>query len=114
MPTSIAVPLAALLLAASTGAAGPAQTDKLHRLKFARQAVGLSLGFMEAQRSGTRPADATLAPQVWKWKRPAFVNVCATYQKSLSAAQRAEAGLQANAGYFEAGSAILHLRALYQ
>lgn len=107
MPAPLAPSLVALLLAtASTAAAQPPQTDKLHRLKFARQAVGLSLSFMEAQRCGTLPADATtLAPQVWKWKKPAFANVCGTYQKQLSEAQRADAGMAANAGYFEAGSA---------
>lgn len=65
------------------------------------------MAFYEEQRAGKKPGDSANIPQVWGWKQPGYTNICSTYQKSLTAAQRAGLNLGTNAGYFEAGTAVV-------
>ena len=71
---------------------------------------------MQAQRAGNLPADtATLFPGVAKWKKPAYTEACQDYlTEVLEPEEAAKVSLEDYLGYFEAGSAFLHLSATAQ
>lgn len=66
---------------------------------------------MQAQRAGNLQADtATLFPGVAKWKKPAYTEACQDYlTEVLEPEEAAKVNLEDYLGYFEAGSAFLHL-----
>eukprot|EP00892_Ulva_mutabilis_P000082 jgi/Ulvmu1/10074/UM006_0021.1 len=83
----------------------PTQTD---RLKFAAHAIGLNMAYYEAQRAGMPPNDsAALFPNVWEWKKPGYVNACSDFLATLSPEDRAGVDFSNNAGFFEAGNAVI-------
>lgn len=68
-------------------------------------------GPVQGQRAGKRAKDSLgLFPNVWKWKKPGFLNACSDLVKTLPPKARAEADFPNKIGYFEAGSAPLPLR----
>jgi hypothetical protein len=81
----------------------------MQRLQLASQVVGLNMAFFEIQRAGVKPADGdATVPQVWAWKKPAYTNICKTYQRQfMTTTQTADANLKTFPGYFEAGSVLL-------
>jgi hypothetical protein len=82
-----------------------APEEQSRRVQLAHQVVSLSTVFLEAQRAGNKPADGdTVCPQVWQWKKPAFVNTCKAYRQSLASSAADDAHLGEFSGYFEAGS----------
>jgi hypothetical protein len=88
--------------AASTTFAPQGQS---RRVQLAHQVVSLSTAFLEAQRAGHKPADGDIVcPQVWQWKKPAFINTCKAYRQSIAASAADDGNLSEFSGYFEAGS----------
>ena len=67
----------------------------------------LNMVFLEAQRAGPKPADATSVPQVWDWKEPAFTEVCSGFIQQANVPAAAARQLQEYPGYFEAGGAVV-------
>lgn len=61
-------------------------------------------GDMQAQRAGKEPTDSATYSSIWSWKEDAFLDVCPTLKKSMSAS--AKRALTDFPGYFEAGSAF--------
>lgn len=60
---------------------------------------------VQAQRAGNIPADsATMFPNIWKWKKPGYEDVCSEYVQSLPQADQANVDFPNKAGYYEAGS----------
>lgn len=62
---------------------------------------------MQAQRSGSKPADADATyPTVWSWKQEAYTDMCSeAVSNSTGAAPNAtDSMLGTYGGYFEAGS----------
>jgi hypothetical protein len=97
-----------LLLGASEVCAQGKPDNQANRVSLARQTVGLSMAFMEAQRAGMKPADGdSLVPQIWAWKKPAFTSPCPTFLKTLTPAEQQKVNLPKYPSYFEAGSAFL-------
>jgi hypothetical protein len=63
---------------------------------------------MQAQRAGKKPPDAEATfGEVWRWKKPAFENLCSTYVKELGRDHAQALHLDHYAGYFQSGSALL-------
>eukprot|EP00892_Ulva_mutabilis_P003873 jgi/Ulvmu1/1858/UM012_0014.1 len=76
-----------------------------NRKQLAADVVGLHSAYMEAQRAGKEPSDSGTFSSVWSWKQEAFLDVCPTLKKSMSAS--AKKALTDFPGYFEAGNTVI-------
>jgi hypothetical protein len=71
--------------------------------------IYIYIASVQAQRVGKEPPDAqTTFRSVWRWKQPAYTNVCPTYKRSLDGERAQAMHIDHYAGYFQAGSASLH------
>ena len=62
--------------------------------------------WVQAQRAGNVPNDSqALFPNIWKWKKPGYQNVCSDFVATLPPEDRAGVDFPNKAGYYEAGSA---------
>lgn len=105
LPAPAVAPPAVAPLPAAPVRSNASTAEQTARLELAAQAIGLNMAFFEIQRAGAKPQDAVAtAPQVWEWKKEAFLDVCTTLRAELGG----EAGksLVDYPGYFEAGSAL--------